>query len=581
MKKAIGVIIALIIIVAAGLFAFKGLMDYRNAETTEVVDYTEAYRLSEDQYTVTFNNVLQNYHAIGADGAVYLELTGVTSEINNRFYFDQNEYLLIYTLPAGNTVAKFGQTSYTDPSGSKVELGYEPIKAINNKVYVAIDYIKNFTNYDIQVYQEPNRVVIHSDFGDHLMVDATEDTYIRQLGGPKSPAFREVKAGETFYLLDDSYVDWKQVASSDGYIGWMTKKTLSDPYTKILEAPAYDEPVYATLQRDHKIKMVWHQVMYEAANDNFDSAFANVTGINVVAPTWFAFNNQDGDIRSIASYDYVAKAHERGMEVWALFSNEFPDEYGDLQGFSGMGVPTDEVLSHTSKRANAISQIIGYCMDYGIDGINMDFENIIAPSEDGTGKSAENFLQFVRELSVACHANNLVLSIDNYVPLYTQHYNRSEESAFADYLVIMGYDEYYAGGVQAGPNASIPFVEQGITDTMAAGVPASKIINGIPFYTRYWYTSGGELYCDDASMGEALDYANSHGVTPRWDENLGVNYVSYEGSDGNTYQMWLEDLDAVARKMQLINSYDLGGVSCWKLGQEVSEVWSVINQYMP
>lgn len=572
---------ALILLVGTGAGAVKGFIDHKNAEITDIINYSQNYGLSPDEYTVTFNNELMSYRAVGIDGTVYLELSGVSSSINNRFYYDENEEKLLYTIPDGTTVAEFDQNCYYGAQGDQIDLSYQPLKKYNDKIYVAVDYVKEFTKCVIDVYTEPNRVVVRNDFTEKPMIAVNEDSYIRILGGPKSEAFRKVEAGENFYLLDDSYEGWTMVASEDGYVGWLNNKVLGDRFAATPEAPAFEEFVYPTQQRDHKVKMVWHQVMYEDANYSFDNIFQNVTGINTVAPTWFAFNDQEGNIRSIANYDYVAKAHERGMEVWALFSNEFPDENGDLQGFAGMGIPTNQVLSYTSKRTNAINQIIGYCQDYGIDGINLDFENIISPTEDGTGKSAENFLQFIRELSVACHANNIIFSIDNYVPLYTQHYNRAEENAFADYLVIMGYDEYYSGGSQAGPNASIGFVEQGIKDTMSAGVPASKIINGIPFYTRYWYTDGDTLGCNEASMAEALQYVESHEVTPQWDDSLGLNYVTYDGSDGNTYQMWLEDLDAVDRKMQLITSYDLGGVSCWKIGQEISDVWSVINQYMP
>ena len=82
-------------------------------------------------------------------------------------------------------------------------------------------------------------------------------------------------------------------------------------------------------------------------------------------------------------------------------------------------------------------------------------------------------------------------------------------------------------------------------------------------------------------MDEATGFAASHDTVPQWIDELGVNYVTYTGADGNIYEMWLEDVSAVERKMQLISEYDLGGVSCWKLGQENASVWSVINQYMP
>ena len=583
-NKVIGVLLSIILIVVMGAIAFAGLMNHRNSESSVKLNYEEAYGISGNQYTVIFNNELKDYRALDINGQVYLSLEGVTSEINSRLYWDANENVLIYTKPSGSVKTWPDQTTYSDPDEGQKELGYVPLTSVDDEMYIAVEYVKLFTKCNIDAYTEPNRLVIRTNWDEAKMVDVKKETSIRYKGGVKAEVLRESQVGEKLYVLDDSYDDWTFVASSDGYIGWVADKYIGEAYTEAPAEPEFTGFEYTTVQRDHKIKMVWHQVMTEAANASFDTALANVTGMNVVSPTWFAFQDTNGNIRSIATADYVAKAHERGMEVWALFSNQFPDENGELKGFEGTGVPTDEVLSYTSKRENAVAQVISCCQQFGIDGINLDFENIMSPSDpyDESGKAAVNYIQFVRELSVACHKNNIIFIIDNYVPLYTQHYDRREQNVFADYLVIMGYDEHYAGGTEAGPVASIGFVEQGITDTLNTGVPASKVINGIPFYTRYWYTdSEGLKYGGEATMDEAAGYASSHNVTPQWLDDQGVNYVTYTGNDGNIYEMWLEDTQAVERKMQLITQYDLAGVSCWKLGQENSAVWSVISQYIP
>jgi len=579
-NKVIGVLLSIILIVVTGAVAVTGYLNHRNAESSDPLNYEEAYGISGNQYTVTFNNELKDYRAVELDGQVYLALSGVTGEINNRFYWDANENVLIFTKPEGSVKTWPEQTAYSDPVEGQKDLGYVPLKNVDGQLYISVAYVKLFTKCNIDAYTSPNRLVIRTNWDEAKMVSVEKDTALRYRGGIKAEVLREAKTGEAFYVLDDSYDGWILVASEDGYIGWLADKYTGETYSKAPSQPEFAGFDYQTVQRDHKIKMAWHQVMSEAANENFDTTMQNVTGMNVISPTWFAFADTEGNIRSIATASYVEKAHARGMEVWALFANQFPDENGDLKGFEGTGLPTDEVLAYTSKRENAVAQVISYCQQYGIDGLNLDFENIMAPSESET--AAANYLQFIRELSVACHKNNIIFSIDNYVPLYTQHYDRKEQNVFADYLVIMGYDEHYAGGTEAGPVASISFVEQGINDTLNAGVPASKIINGIPFYTSYWYTADGVLkYGGAATMDEAAGYVSSHNVTPQWMDDLGVNYVTYEGSDGNTYEMWLEDTAAVERKMQLITQYDLGGVSCWKLGQENSAVWDVISGYMP
>ncbi len=582
-NKVVGVVLALVLVGVMGSIAVVGFLNYRNSETKDRLNYEEAYGISENEYVVIFNNEQKDYRAVEFDGQVYLPLEQVRAELNGRFYWDANENILIYTRPSGNVLAWPDQTQYSDALQGQQELGYAPLRDVDGRLYIAVEYVKLFTKCDIDAYTKPNRLVIRNRWEELPAVTVSEDTALRYRGGVKAEVLRDLTAGETLYVLDDSYDEWTFVASSDGYTGWVADKYIGESLTQAPPEPDFAEDVYTGIQRDHKIKMVWHQMMTTPDAEKFETDFADVIGMNVTSPTWFAFNDTDGTIRSIASEDYVRAAHDDGMEVWALFSNQFPDENGELKGFEGTGVPTDEVLAYTSKREFVITQLIDACRLYGIDGVNLDFENIMSPSEDGTGQASENYIQFVRELSVACHQNNLVLSVDISVPLYTQHYNWAEQGVFADYVAIMAYDEYYAGRAEAGPVASIGFVEQGITDALGYGIPASKIINGIPFYSRYWYSdSEGILYYGgEATMHEAQGYVADHGVTPEWNEEFGVSYASYDGVDGNFYEFYIEDLNSVDRKLQVVTKYDLGGISCWKLGQEDSDVWVVIAAYLP
>lgn len=578
-KKVIGVILSIFVIVVMGGLAVSSVLSFKNAETGDVLDYKTAYSLSDNQYTVTLNNTITDYRAAEYDGQVYLNLKDVTTNINSRFYYDYNENLLIFTKPEGSVKTSPDMTSYTEASGETTDLGFTIVKTDGDQIYVAVDYVKLFTKCTLDVYTDPNRVVVRTDFGEQKMANIEKETYIRYRGGVKAEVFRKSTDNEAVYILDDSYEEWTYIATSDGYTGWVADQYLGDAYTQTPAEPEFTEFEYATTQRDYKIKMVWHQLMSAQAADLATDALDTCSGMNVVSPTFFAFSDTDGNIRSVASSTYVSAAHDKGYEVWALFSNQFEGDDGELGEFDGS--TTDEVLAYTSKREAAVAQIIQLCKDYGIDGINLDFERIKAPSE--SENAASNYLQFVRELGVACHQNDIIFSIDNYVPLYTSHYDRAEQNTFADYLVIMGYDEHYAGGGEAGSVASLSFVEQGITDTMNAGVPAGKIINGIPFYARIWYTdsAGALYYYGDVTMTEAAQYAANHSVTPEWREEEGDSYITYLGDDGNTYEIWTESADSVDRKMQLITKYELGGVSCWKLGQEDSSVWSVINQYLP
>ena len=135
----------------------------------------------------------------------------------------------------------------------------------------------------------------------------------------------------------------------------------------------------------------------QAANANIASVIEGTSGLTTISPTWFSIQDTSGNLSSLADSDYVNTAHQAGLEVWGLIDN-FTNQ-----------VDTLAVLSNTQSRANMISQLITQALNTGLDGINVDFEQI-------TEEMSDHYIQFVRELSVECRKNGLVLSVDNYVP---------------------------------------------------------------------------------------------------------------------------------------------------------------------
>jgi len=343
------------------------------------------------------------------------------------------------------------------------------------------------------------------------------------------------------------------------------------------ESKAFEEPVYTNISKDYEINLVWHQVTEKSANDKLLTLLADTKGVNTISPTWFSLSDNEGNISSLADTTYVQHAHQLGIEVWGLVDN-FND-----------AVSTYEVLSYTSKREKLTNQLIAAAIEYDLDGINIDFEEL--KTEEG-----EHFIQFIRELSIKCRNNGIVLSIDNYVPSeFSALYNRKEQGIVADYVIIMGYDEHFATSEEPGSVASIGFVRSGIENTLLE-VPKEKVINAIPFYTRLWietpkseeeiaaetesteyipYNLSSEVY----SMANADKLMSANQITPVWDDTTGQYYANYQ-VDGITYEMWLEEETSIEEKMKLIDEYDLAGVACWKLGLEKQSIWDTIIKYV-
>ena len=580
-SRVVPVLIILLLIIAVGSVTAISLINNYRKGSTEMVDFRRDYSLEENEYLVVFNHQIQTFNGIEDGGSVYIDAENVAAHINDSFYWDSNERIFIYTTATKVIKAYPDQQSYS-AGGETTALDYAPVKTIGDTVYVSTEYIKLFTQCEMEAYQDPNRLVITTQWGEQQTIAVLEDTVMRYTDPYDEtdtidlhhPVVKNVAAGESLYLVETQEDwSWTKVATDDGYVGWIENRYLGDTQTVTTTAPAFEEEPFTYLKEEGKICLGWHQVTSAEGStvSNLIQALNNTSGINIIGPTWFCFNGTDGNITSIANADYVAYAHQVGVKVWAVFQNS------SYPGGAPDGNTTDSILAYTSKREALIDQVITAVLDNGIDGINLDFEMIL-----NTEEGADNYIQFVRELSVACRNNGITFSIDNYVPLYTMHYDRTEQARFADYLVIMGYDEYGSFSTEAGPVASIPFVKQGIEDTLELiGGDSSKVINAIPFYTVVWNDS--IPYEDTVSMPTAKEYLSKYpdATVITWNDELGYNYGYYTSPlNGVTYSLWIEDDESIAEKLELMNQYDLAGVALWKLQQETGDVWPAIAAYV-
>ena len=539
-KPVIAVAVLVILVAILGIVTHV-VMKY--IPSSEKMDLNEYYgEMADGEIALVIGTEKLEERGLVVGDRVYLPLDVVNTYLNQRYYWDSANQQILYATPSELT-----SESASSEAGDKVWVK-------DDKVYLNLTYVQEYTDLDAYITKDPYRIAIQYKFKNVKTVTVKKNTSIRYRGGIKSAILTSVKKGTKLRLIEEME-NWDQVATDDGYIGYIDKKKVGEAEKTKFER-SFNREQYSYLTMDSKVNMVWHQVTSTDANAYFADATANMTGVNVISPTWFYLTDTSGNIASIASADYVSQAHEKGLQVWGLIDN-FTQE-----------VSTTETLSSTAARQNIISQLIQAAQDVRMDGINVDFESL---SEDvGT-----HFLEFLRELSIECHKNNLVLSVDNPVPEdFTSHYDRAEQGRVVDYVIIMGYDEHYVGS-EAGSVASLPWVEQGVQDTLKE-VPAKRVINAIPFYTRLWRTTGGNVTSEAIGMDQAQQTIADNNVETYWDKTTSQNYGKYD-IDNSTYQIWIEDAQSVAEKVKLVSKYDLAGVSAWKLGFENSGIWKVIS----
>ena len=518
-------------------------------------------QLGETEAAIVVEDHIAQEHAQIYDGNVYIDYTLVQNELNSRFYWDASVGLLLFTTPT-QVFEIAPNTSAYAIDGESFDAGYDILHTTSAGMYLSMTFLQQYSDLNCQVYETPKRVVITYGSEEVTTARIKKDTVVRYQGGIKSPIVTDVTEDSEVTVLEQMD-SWSKVLTADGYIGYVKNKQLAD-VTQTTRETVYAGPEYTSIHLDEKVNLVWHQIDYQEMNSQFAEDTADVTGVNVISPTWYFLADSEGEITSFADADYVKSAHKKNMQVWALISNFSAD------------VDSTTLLASRAARQKVQNYLIGQAKEIGFDGINIDFEGIA--QEAGC-----DYVQFIRELSILCRKNGIILSVDVPVPMdFSKYYNREELGNVCDYVIIMGYDEHYAGSDIVGSVASMDFEETGIQN-MLTEVSKDKLISAIPFYTRLWYTETladgtANVTSEAYSMDNIEALLTEKGVTATYDESTGQQYAEWTDSDGKFCQVWLEDENSIAARAALVSKYELSGIAEWVLGREQSWVWDVISK---
>ena len=511
------------------------------------MDQKHYYGLTNDeQVALVVNDTLLEEKGIRIGDEVYLDYPTVWRYLNSGFYWEPKASQMLLTLPAGN------QSWKAEEGGALILRDGIP--------YLSASCVQENSDIDVTILEDPHRIVARTNWENVTAERVLKDTVIRNRADRKGEVLTQVKKGDIVVLLENTPV-WCKVATTDGYVGYLQKNEFEPAPEGTISHETDERFVFPHLLLDEKVCLGW-QYMQTKEDTQLQGLIARAKGLNVISPTWFSFANLSGDLVSYATKEYVDQAHAKGIQVWGCLQDLYGSEYN-----------AGKVLDSFAVRQHVIEQLLSTAEKTGMDGINVDIETI----EQDT---AAQYLQFLRELSVAAHAQGLIVSSDTYVPLFTPYYNRAEQAKVVDYVILMSYDEHTVGSGEAGSVASLPFVEQGIRDTLE-DVPSEQLINGIPFFTRGWTTVFGETRPQSQALGmnEADAWADAHRISLYWDSEVGQNMGSSEDQNAR-YSIWMEDEKSIEEKMKLIPRYDLAGVACWRLGLERNAIWEIIDKYL-
>ena len=563
MKKIIPVLIAVVLIIIIGAGTVAAMLYEKYSYSKERADLTAYFQVQGEEKAIILQDEVIAEKAILKNGRCYLDMDTVTTYFNEIFYADMNEQILLYTTATEVIRAGFG-SSIMSVDGAESDLGYEIVYVENDMVYIALDYVKMYTNLSYEIFEQ--HMQIYNTWGSKTVAVVKKDTAIRERGGVKSAILKDLVKGDQVEILE-KMENWSKVKSTDSFIGYVENKMLIDE-TQVEETPVtdYQAPEYTTHQIEGKVSLGWHSIGGVGGNDTLDSMAAGTIDMNVIAPTWFSLSDNEGGFQSFGTTSYVDRAHSLGLEVWGVL-----DDF-NYNNVHDAGIDVYTVLSSTTKRTRLVEGITDVAVSLGLDGINLDFERVNA-------ECGEHYVQFIRELSVQCRENGLTFSIDSYVPFnFNSYLRRDIQGQVADYVIIMGYDEHWHGSGDPGSVASIDYVSNGIDKTLEQ-VPKEKIVNGLPFYSIVWKTVGTDVTDEYLTLNNTQSFVDRIGVKGEWDEETQQMY--YEWKSGNaTYQLWAETEESLAVKINVMKAKDIAGVAVWRLGYGTKGVWQMISAYV-
>lgn len=564
----VGVFVALLVMAAVlGVTLVR-----KYSPNKEYVALSEVAPVAEGEAHIILWQQKHDKNALCINGGLYIDLETVLTHINPEFYYDEEELVLSYITPTEIIRAYPLEAEYYSNKAKK-ELTYEPVLTKGGVPYVSTEFIEMFSDVTFTYYDEPARLLIRTGSKDMLSLKAKKGTQVREAADIKSRIVCDLEKNEVVWYVDagvQTSTKFVKVMTEDGVFGFVKKKDLSSTYHETYTS-AYTAPVYPHILEE-QVVLGWHMVTNKEANNGLEALVKDNSKLTVVSPTWFRVEKADAEepIQSLADPAYVEKAKSLGLDVWGLVSNF------DMWGTERIETTENSflVLSSTKKREALINALIAEAIRCDLDGLNIDFELLSV-------KTGPHFIQFLKELSVKCRANGLVLSVDNYVPsAHAAYYDWEAQGEVADYVVVMAYDEHYDGSETAGSVSSFGYVSTAV-DNILTMVPKEQVIIALPFYTRVWTETKENGVTKLTSSAWSMASVNKEtlsleGVTPVWDEETKQNYAEYKGDNG-TCKIWLEDEASMAEKLAYIYGADVAGVAVWRLGFELPEIWELFQ----
>jgi spore germination protein YaaH len=515
---------------------------------------------------IIFENKQQG-NALIEEGSIYLPLNFIKSFLDESLLYDEKSQSIIITTK--NKVVQMPTESLTYFVNEKpVDLHFPTVQKDKGNLFVAIEPLLNYYPIQYKKLPETNGIWIQkNDDQIHIGSITKKDVHEEKLRLRTEPTLQAPYVADVKYnekiIIEDKREGYYFVRKENGLAGYIQEsliesgkmeKVIVQNLEKIIKPKAINGPIHLT----------WEAVYSKNPNTK---KLPEMPNVNVVSPTWFELEGQEGTIKNLGSLDYVKWANKRGYQVWGLFSNAFDPEL------------THQAFKDFETRSKMIRQLLHFSQTYQLNGINLDIENVHLT--DGP-----LITQFVREATPLFHEAGLTVSMDiTFISTsenWSLFYEREKLAKIVDYLIVMAYDEHWGSSPIAGSVASLPWVEQNMKELLDI-IPHQQLILGVPLYTRLWKEEVGEdgqskVTSKAKSMAQIKEWLEKNQLQPAYDPATGQNYAELSIPEEQvTYKVWLEDELSLKKRVQLAQKYQLAGVATWSRYFADETAWAALE----
>jgi spore germination protein YaaH len=514
-----------------------------------------AFGADNDSYALYYNNKMISQRGYFINNTPFLPVTMIGTYANNPgISVDQVNKRLVINLSSQNIMmADEVTTNFVKTYAGSI---YIPLKEIENELYFPLNTTEQFFKLSYTMSGDAVKMRAYSGMDKIAKINQSNVQAVASLLEGEGETVN-LNLGDTVFITGETD-NYYKISAEDGSTVYVMKDNVTISEIDLSKIDFYAPKKTKFKRGSEKISLAWDYVSTITPT----APAIKYNGLDILSPTWFdLITDGDGSVENNGDKGYTDSAHSNGYTVWATITNNMSTK--------GSTAFTTKTFNNSGLLNKSVAQYIFYACLYDVDGINIDYEDV----SDGDAAGLVAFTALLRNYT---EKQGLVLSIDTLIPRpWTAEYDRASLSKYVDFLAVMTYDEHYAGSPAAGSTASMPWVEDALKTTLE-DVPASKLLLGIPLYTRIWTVdSTGKIITNpSAKMPTVRNTVESMNLTPLWLDKDKQYYVEY-ANGAYTSKIWIEDSRSIANRLDLVSRYNLAGSACWQLSQSEDKIWDV------